>query len=236
MKKIIFHPVGEVEQTEAIPPAPAKTLLPEWYKSLTHFYGGKPSVRNGMANLSVKACMPFYDAMTSGYVQTAWQDMSFEFERKEDGAETVYFGEPYEVASFHVRDSAPSVKITEDYYPFEFVYHPPFYAELPKGWSLLITQPLNSFDSPLVFTSGIVDSDLFTRSSKGNLPFFVKRGFQGIIPKGTPLFQMIPVKRENWKSSIQPYDKEKQAQIMRPIYTKFWGGYKHAYWNKKTFI
>ena len=235
MKKIIFHPVGEVEQAEAIPPMPAKTFLPDWYKKIEHFYGGKPHIRNGMANLSVKACMPFYDALTSGYIQQAWQDMSFEFIRLEDGNETVYFGEPFETASFHVRDAPPSVKLSNDYYPFEFVFHPPYYAELPKGYSLLITQPLNSFNSPLVFTSGIVDSDQFTMSAKGNLPFFVRRGFQGVIPKGTPLFQMIPIKRENWSSEIKKFDKEKQSEIMRPIITKFWGGYKHTYWNKKTF-
>lgn len=235
MKRIVFRPVGTTEQTEATPPTPAKSNLPSWYKDLTHFYGGKPSIRDGMANLTVKACMPFYDAMTSGYVQTAWQDMSFEFVQQEDGSETVYFGEPYEVASFHVRDSMPSVNLSADYYPFEFVYHPPFYAELPKGWSLLVTQPFNNFDSPIHFTSGIIDSDSFSTSGKGNLPFFIKRGFQGVIPKGTPLFQMIPIKRENWVSSVEDYDKEKQSEIMRPIYTKFWGGYKHTYWHKKSF-
>ena len=235
MKKIKFHPVGEAEQRDGVPPLPAKEFIPRWYKDLTHFYTKKPEIRKGMANPTVKSCMPFQDAMTAGYIQSAWQDMSFDFLQEPNGDETVYFGAPSETVCFNVRDGNPSVKLSDDYYPFEFVFHPPFYAELPKGWSLLITQPINVFDSPLMFTSGIIDSDLFTRSSKGNLPFFVKRGFSGVIPKGTPLFQMIPIKRENWISEVEAFDAKKQSDIMRPIYTKFWGGYKHTYWQKKSY-
>jgi hypothetical protein len=34
------------------------------------------------------------------------------------------------------------------------------------------------------------------------MPFFVVKGFTGIIPAGTPYAQMIPFRRENWESEI----------------------------------
>jgi len=33
----------------------------------------------------------------------------------------------------------------------------------------------------------------------------MKNNFEGLIPKGTPVIQVIPFKRDNWKSNI--YDK-----------------------------
>lgn len=235
MKKILFHPVASDVVNNATPPLPAKETLPGWYKDLPQFYGGKPDIKNGMANLTVKACMPFYDAMISGYVQTAWQDMSFEFKLEENGDETVVYNSPANPAAFSIRDGDPAIKLSNNFYPFEFVLHPPYYPQVPKGWSILLTQPLNSFNSPLQFTSGIMDSDQFTHSASGNLPFYVRRGFNGIVPKGTPLFQMIPIKRESWKHELKDFDKDTQDKVMNPIYNKFWGGYRHNYWSKKTF-
>jgi hypothetical protein len=60
-----------------------------------------------------------------------------------------------------------------------------------------MTHPLNRFDLPFTTTSGIVDSDKFF--APGNVPFFIKEGFSGIIPEGTPFLQLIPIKRATWK-------------------------------------
>lgn len=201
---------------------------------MPQFRSGRPRIQDGAADTTLKACIPFYDAMTNGYTQEAWQDMSFEFTIDGDGNDFVQYNTASMPAAFDVR-SAPSLSLPPEYYPFEFVLHPPYFPEMPKGWSILITQPLNAFDSPFTFTSGIIDSDNFTHSVGGNLPFYIKRGFSGVITKGTPLFQMIPVKRENWKSEVTEFDARKQAKSMSPIHTKFWGGYKHAYWEKKSF-
>ena len=235
MKKILFHPVTSDVVNNAVPPVPAKDTLSKWYKDLPQFYGGKPHIKDGMANATVKACMPFYDAMVSGYVQTAWQDMSFEFKVEPNGDETIIYNSPSQPPAFSVRDGEPAIKLSNAFYPFEFVLHPPYYPQVPKGWSILLTQPLNSFNSPLQFTSGIMDSDQFTHSESGNLPFYVRRDFNGIIPKGTPLFQMIPIKRESWKHELTEFDKATQDKIMNPIRNHFWGGYRHNYWSKKTF-
>jgi hypothetical protein len=48
---------------------------------------------------------------------------------------------------------------------------------------------------------GVVDTDnLLTEI---NPPFRMKNGWTGVIPAGTPIAQIIPFKRENWKYSIE---------------------------------
>ena len=66
----------------------------------------------------------------------------------------------------------------------------------PRGWSTLVVHPLNRHDLPFTITSGIIDSDKFNAS--GNVPFFLKEGFEGTIPAGTPYAQLIPIKRSSW--------------------------------------
>jgi hypothetical protein len=50
--------------------------------------------------------------------------------------------------------------------------------------------------------SAIVDSDKFYGS--GNIPFFLKADFEGTIEKGTPIAQLIPIKRKSWKAVYDP--------------------------------
>jgi hypothetical protein len=35
-----------------------------------------------------------------------------------------------------------------------------------------------------------------------NSPFIIKSGFEGIIEKGTPMFQVIPFKRADWQAEF----------------------------------
>jgi hypothetical protein len=110
--------------------------------------------------------------------------------------------------------------------------------KLPKGWSALITSPNNRFDLPFRATTGIVDSDLFYGMSAGqggNYPFYLNKGFEGIIPVGTPMYQIIPFKRENWKSTQLKYDEEDAIKKHTNIRRHFVSGYKKEYWQKKTF-
>jgi len=77
-----------------------------------------------------------------------------------------------------------------------FAFEAPYSFQLPKGYSFLVTHPLNRFDLPFVTTSAIVDADILFPA--GQFPFFALKGFEGIIPRGTPIAQLIPFKREKW--------------------------------------
>ena len=66
----------------------------------------------------------------------------------------------------------------------------------------MITHPLNRNDLPFITISGIVDGN-FAISADGNVPFYIKNNFEGIIPQGTPIAQLIPFYRQNWFFKIK---------------------------------
>jgi hypothetical protein len=64
------------------------------------------------------------------------------------------------------------------------------------GYSLLFVPPLNRPDPRFTCMSGMVDSDGYFEYV--NFPFlFNEPNFHGIIPAGTPLVQVIPIKRDS---------------------------------------
>ena len=66
-----------------------------------------------------------------------------------------------------------------------------FNIKLPKDYSLLFLSPINRFDLPFLSITGIVDCDMYTGTV--HFPFFIKNSFTGIIEKGTPIVQIIPI-------------------------------------------
>ena len=97
-------------------------------------------------------------------------------------------------------DKRPTIElpVPNNCHPVHYGWRMNWYYETPPGYSVLITHPMNRFDLPFYTMSGIVESDIW------GLPvftaFFLKKNFIGKIEKGTPIFQMIPFKRDNWKS------------------------------------
>jgi hypothetical protein len=99
-----------------------------------------------------------------------------------------------------VRMPMPGFKAPMGYHEVHFAWWADWAVELPAGYSALYSQPFNRFELPFITTSGIIDNDKV--HLPGTMPFFVAKGFQGILPAGTPYAQIIPFKRENWESEI----------------------------------
>ena len=94
---------------------------------------------------------------------------------------------------------------------------------------------MNRYDLPFYTLSGVVDSDSW------GLPvffsFFVKRNFIGTIPKGTPVMQFFPFKRDSWEIEIDDSneiieEEEFKAENIRTVVT---GYYKKDIWKRKNF-
>lgn len=234
--KITFNPVDPGVAATVTPPKPAREYLPEWYKKMPAFEDNKVVINErGQANKTVKLCMPFLDGSTAGYIQELWQDIYIDI-KEIDGKTGFRYAQPTLPEAIGIRDSPPAVQLDDSFYPFEFTLHPVWAPKMPKGWSMLYTHPQNRFDLPFHFTSGIVDADGFSESlPRSNFPFYIKKGFSGVIPKGTPMYQMIPFKREDWESEAVEFDVKRQMSVLAPVVSKFWGGYKNSYWNKKTY-
>jgi hypothetical protein len=112
----------------------------------------------------------------------------------------------------------------------------PFFAVgTPKGYSTIFLNPPYTDSSPLTALQAIVDTDAFI--TDGHLSFWVKKDFKGVIKKGTPLIQAIPIKRDSWQKEIASVEKSeaiftKQRLSVRSVFTN---GYKLFYRARKTF-
>ena len=234
--KVKFRPVSKDAEISIAPPLPARKYLPQWYLDIPPFSGGKIApTDSGRANSTVRICMPFSDSLSSGYIQETWQDIYVEYLGESNGVDNLKIHQPDRIKMIGIRDGY-SIPIQNEYYKNELVFHPPWIPELPKGWSMLYLSPLNRPDLPFQIASGIVDSDLFSSAEKNsNMPFYIKKGFTGIIPKGTPMYQMIPIKRKKWTSEVLEFDYEHNLKINSSISQHMWGGYKKLYHNKKDY-
>ncbi len=239
MQDIKFNAVSKLTELSVKAPKPAKEYLPEWYKSIPSFHGGKPSVdQYGSADRTIKMCMPFADSLNMGYIQETWQEINISLDEVSQGQKSFGYQYPTKPDIMGVRKQGKNhFPIPESFYQFELTWHPVWLPVLPKGYSALITHPVNRLDLPFYTLSGVIDSDTYNYSQEGsNLPFILKNNFTGVIPIGTPMYQIIPFKREDWKSSSNEYDENAQIHYVQKLRQHLWGGYKKLHWNKKRFI
>jgi hypothetical protein len=90
-------------------------------------------------------------------------------------------------------------------------------AETPPGYSLLFTHPINRSDLPFTTLSGLVDCDTFHHSPIHFPARWHDANFNGTLPKGTPVAQCIPVKREIWNATFEELSTE---GVMRMVETQ----------------
>jgi hypothetical protein len=240
MDQIIkFNPVSEITRLSVPAPKPAREFMPEWYKSIPAFQDGKPSFNKsvGITDRTIKMCMPFADSLSIGYIQQSWQEINFVIEEVEPGVNSFNYYYPTKPDIVGVREQGKNhYPIPQEFYQFELTWHPVWIPELPEGYSAIITHPFNRTDLPFYTLTGIVDADTYNQSEEGsNLPFLLKSGFTGIIPIGTPMYQIIPFKREDWTSESNEYNKEAQTNSVQKLRQNFWGGYKKNHWVKKNY-
>lgn len=229
-KLIRFYPATS-QQIDIPGPHPARLSMPEHYRSIPAPARTKP-IFGGDNNpvLNVRACVPYQDALAAGYIQSTWCDLYID--TNSDDVEYHYSrGEPPLMWHRSMHESFQNVH--KDYLPVEFLWNAWWQPETPPGYSVLITHPLNRTDLPFMTTSGIVDSDVFVLEGSGQVPFYIRRGFSGLIPAGTPMYQVIPIYRHSWKSHIE--SEPAQSGTWAALHRFFTGGYRRQYWQRKHY-
>jgi hypothetical protein len=231
--KVEFYPSSKDVELLVPPPKPSAFYMPEWYKNSPKFSESQVSAQNfDTVGPNLKSCVPYLDAMINGYVQETWQDIIIEHSKETDQVFIRYLSKPDIVST---RDRIHMSFNSNEFYNVEFVWLMPWIPKLPNGWSMLYLAPLNHTEIPFYSPAGLVDSDKFYHSTFGNYPFYVKRGFSGIIPAGTPIAQMIPVYRENWKSTTVAWDEDGQRQRSFSLRKHIMESYKKMFHVKKSF-
>ncbi|MET4388857.1 hypothetical protein ABIB73_004622 [Bradyrhizobium sp. F1.4.3] len=178
-------------------PAPATLGVPDWLKAMptTAF-----SSLNQQDDQTVKRCPPFVDAMTSGFLIPLVCDLTIENgEIRWDNSfpPSVGLDVPRSPISFHDGSQLSGSPLFE---PDRFFikFHNLWTIEAPEGYRLFFTHPVNRFDLPFTTLSGFVDSDSYKDAWIHFPAHWHNTGFNGVLPKGTPIAQCIPVKRGDW--------------------------------------
>jgi hypothetical protein len=211
-------------------PIPVKKLLPEWYRASENTIPNP----DGTESSGLKKCVPFLDAMISGYALVTPVDV---FVSETDSGELkITWNSPDEFVDFiHERPKESAAKLPRPagHHPNHLAWRGTWGIKTPRGWGVLVTHPLNRFDLPFTTTSGLIDSDNY--STSGNLPFFIKEGFTGVIPAGTPIAQLIPVKRASWTSVPNNKGLQYLEHLQGETVRSEGKSYKKLFWTRKHY-
>ena len=107
---------------------------------------------------------------------------------------------------------------------------------MDKGYSVLITHPFNRDDLPFRTLTGLVDVDLYKSNTIQFPAVWIDESFTGILKKGTPIAQCIPIKRDNLLlecKSMTPLQVEEYKKTKEEI-SKEPGVYRKKYRAKKN--
>jgi len=224
-------------------PSPAKKNLPEWFKKLQH----NPD------NLTVKGCMPFFDALTAGYILKIPQDIRIHHKYNENKNENFspqrfsfekFFSLKYNINLNNQIEAHPTEQLKgspliekNNNLPFHKIMNP-WTIKTPKGYSCLFVSLLNNEDDRFSPLAGIVDTDTYEKEI--NFPIVINcdkyKELDTILKKGTPYVQIIPFKREKWKMSIKEITVLEKDVINMKYFLNFFRIYQNKFWSKKTWI
>jgi hypothetical protein len=185
---------------------------------------------------TAKKCIPFLDSLTSGYTQELPCDVYFDCNTEEDDPAINYrWGGGIRPLSTRREEtnSSNSMPHFDGYYKTEFHWNTFWEPKTPPGYSTLYFHPANRFDLPFMTHNAIIDTDKWPIT--GPIPFVLKKGFSGMIPAGTPIYQIIFIKREEWTSEGLEYDEKYVKNTTYSVRKFLQDGYKKQIWSKKEY-
>jgi hypothetical protein len=209
---------------------PAKNHIPKWYKEIPKWKNNQVFEIGKGLNHTVKQCMPVFDSLTTGYMIVLPNDL---YVKNNNGLPFI----TWNAAEFppKSRDGVADLNLVPaGHHPTEFIWQTGVSHAIPLGFSMLLTHPVNRYDLPFTTLTGIIDGG-FIMPATGNIPFYVKEGFEGVIPQGTPIAQLIPFRQENWLSKktkglvvLSNQHKTKSNSLIS-------GWYKKTFWTRKKY-
>lgn len=227
--KVLFIPKNKDIEISVPRPQPSKKYIPQWFKDMPTEV---PTIDGLGSDYTAKKCIPFLDSLTSGYTQELACDVYIE-PTKNDEINYNWPG-PFRPMSTRREEtrSSNSMPNFPGYYDQEFHWNSFWEPKTPDGYSTFYFHPANRFDLPFLTHNAIIDTDKWPIT--GPVPFVIKKGFSGLIPAGTPIYQMLFIKRDVWNSEGAQYS-EKIKQVEYSVRRMFTGGYKKNIWSKKEY-
>ena len=231
-------------------PKPADRFIPDWYKDLESYIGGtKEPDGKGGTSATAKRCMPIFDALTGGYILVTHTDIwvkqvpyipeGTDIDENTDlstfSTQPFYQWPSFDSIQFHPIEQAPTHPMRGEHNTSFPKWVNPWAIKTPPGYSVLFIQPLHR-ESVFTILPGIVDSD--TYNAPVNFPFALNKAdtFEGLIPAGTPIVQLIPFKRDSWEMQIGGAEELKEQMFTTSkLRSRFFDSYKTQYRQLKEY-
>jgi hypothetical protein len=233
--EIIFTDITKVISKKYFP-KPASSHVPDWYKEQQSYLENK-KIPNGKGGntATIKRCMPVFDAITIGYMLVTPVDVWVKQEKIEGIEQSIPYYEwsNLEFIDFHPVEQAPNHPQRNGHVSYPKFINP-WAIKTPKGYSCHFTAPLHQ-DNIFTILDGVVDTDTYTANV--NFPFVLNDAtFEGLIPAGTPMAQIIPFKRDKWKMKLgtDNHIKENNETLLF-LKSKIFDGYKLLFRQPKEF-
>lgn len=212
-------------------PYPAAKGIPDWYKNIPMYTDNKKGFDlSPRSSVTVKRCVPILDMLTSGYYVPLWADLLVKQEEEKTmikwatSTSVLDIWSPLQVDQFDIPDGF-SKNVFKNLHGWTI--------KTPPGWSCLFIHPVAYSNTPFRTIPGIVDTDIL--DTEINVPFVIKEGFEGILEKGTPMFQVIPFKREKWNSEFELKIEKQHFFDIEKFYSKINRSYYSLIQDKKTY-
>ena len=232
MKNIKFTYIGKYYYDVCERPRPSSAFVPDWYRDMPEYLGhdNRIVVNYNNSNATAKKCIPMLDEIITGYTIPLWADVQVQ---QMPELPMLSWRVSQDVFELH----GPTSKLVPPPPGFSTTVYK-FIAglriETPPGYSVMIKQPSGHTDLPFHVIPAIVDTDKSV--IENNFPMWIEEGFEGIVEKGTPMVQVVPFKREDWKAEFDwitfdqfNAERDKGARsTIRNNYTK-------NIWTKKRF-
>lgn len=217
---------------------PAYKYIPKWHRDLSQFMptseypdASKPVIEKNQHIWTVKKCTPLLDGMTAGYIVPLWSDVQVRAINNEKRITWLTNLPVFEEhgPSGDIIPSPPGY----DQKVFRYITH--FRVKTPKGYSCLIMPPAGFQDLPFHSMTAIVDTD--TTITDTNISVWVRSDLNNsIIEKGTPIAQIIPFKRDDWKSKTSYIDVQKwKYELDKNVISNLKNNYVRNFWSKKEY-
>lgn len=175
-------------------PVPAAHALPDWLGEMPAQVDA--ATLGGAAVRTLKHCPPVIDAMRLGVLILCPTDITVR------GGEVSWDWDPPILTDADISRAPIGVHMTEQaegspYAGQQLVlkFMNFWTLETPPGWSLLFMHPQGYPDLPFITLSGVVDCDTY-KDGYVHFPVLLKLGFEGVIARGTPVAQAVPVQKE----------------------------------------
>jgi hypothetical protein len=216
-------------ELEGVFPSPVSALkkAPDFFKAI------KSQSSNHPASGTVKRCIPFLDALSAGFIIPLWADL---YVFAENGNLSLSFPENMPMKKSIESHNYIQMKdhpLSEKPYGKDFMkFLNPWVIETDDGYSCLFTSPLNHLETRIKILDGVVDTDTYYNNV--NFPFIWTGGDgEFFIPKGTPLVQVIPFKREEYSVEVGVTDEARRRNVNGVLGTHIKNGYRQEFWSNR---